>query len=243
MLSSSAARFFGISVCGPFHRKAGQPRQDAWLAGHRRYGDFIVVADGLGSRSKSDLGAKIACLAFRDALALWAASPKRRPEHLGAMVDLIWAMRIPESEVAEYATTCLFASAFLDGSIVTGRLGDGLIARVVTGAPGYVDTGRDTDFGNETRALGIRHQASAWDVRLISKHRGDLNILLATDGIADDLIPGRIEEFLTWLTASYGMMDARKRHQLLRSELEHWPTPHHLDDKTMAVLFRHEDAS
>ena len=62
-------------------------------------------------------------------------------------------------------------------------------------------------------------------------------MVLATDGVADDLAPERLDEFTDWLANDIGRLSPpTARWRRLCRELRAWPVPHHLDDKTVAVL-------
>ncbi len=51
----------------PLHVKAGIPNQDSWRARRYKWGNVVVVSDGLGSKAHSDHGSKAACLAVFEA--------------------------------------------------------------------------------------------------------------------------------------------------------------------------------
>jgi len=61
-------------------------------------------------------------------------------------------------------------------------------------------------------------------------------VVLVSDGVSDDLEPARLGGFVEWLVAEVGGLPRPSRRRLLRRELDNWPVPHHLDDKTVAVL-------
>ena len=64
--------------------------------------------------------------------------------------------------------------------------------------------------------------------------------MLATDGVADDLLPERIDGFVQWLMDDFAGMAPSQRWRALQRELKDWPTPHHTDDKTLVVLTQRE---
>jgi hypothetical protein len=55
----------GASVIGPRHLDLREPNQDAMALTGCRDGWIAAVADGLGSRTRSDLGARRACQVSR----------------------------------------------------------------------------------------------------------------------------------------------------------------------------------
>jgi hypothetical protein len=60
--------------------------------------------------------------------------------------------------------------------------------------------------------------------------------VLASDGVSDDLRPDRLADFVAWLKDEIAALQPVARWRSLRRELTEWPTPRHLDDKTIAVL-------
>jgi serine/threonine protein phosphatase PrpC len=95
---------------------------------------------------------------------------------------------------------------------------------------------RASGFANETEALG---QASSWICHSFRRADGDV-VVLASDGVADDLLPERIDDFVTWLMDEFAPLPPSQRWRTLQRELMEWPTPRHTDDKTLVVLAQRE---
>jgi hypothetical protein len=94
---------------------------------------------------------------------------------------------------------------------------------------------RDSDFTDETTALGVPHRIEDWWVATPAP--ASLNaVVLTTDGVADDLHPPRIGGFVEWIVTEVGRLPSATRPRVLRRELTNWPVPHHTDDKTVAAL-------
>lgn len=92
----------------------------------------------------------------------------------------------------------------------------------------------DDDFANETQALGMTQSLSSWKVKELET--GIQSVILCTDGVADDLRHDRYGIFADWLCREIRNMTPRERSKTLARELRSWPTPHHIDDKTIAVV-------
>jgi len=92
-------------------------------------------------------------------------------------------------------------------------------------------------FGNATTGLGIASDVRKWRLHLEPNFTGTASILLATDGVADDLVPEKRADFLHFLVSQYGPRPATARTRAIAKELRDWPTPRHRDDKTVAVLW------
>lgn len=230
-------QLFGASVRGPRNKREAKSNQDSCLRVRGAFGHLIVVCDGLGSRPASDLGARTACVAVRQAAGLWpGAGTAADPAHLVRLVEVLWRLRLAPRTPAECATTCMFALRESGGHLVLAGLGDGLAAlrksdRSVTTYGGR----RGGDFGNETRALGAPHRVEDWWIATDPPGSGRA-VVLTSDGVADDLEPARVGGFIEWLVGEIGQLRASVRTRRLRRELESWPVPHHVDDKTVAVL-------
>ncbi len=231
---------FGASVIGPGHITTSKPNQDAWTAFHHVWGDGIVVSDGLGSKPFSDFGSKAACRAVVHAVLAYQGKIKPEDIFLFDQIKHKWLTLIAPLEPGDCAATCLFAFRLDDGMVRIGMLGDGLAAAVKTdGMVLSLSDEKAESFSNITTALSPRVTEKDW--RWLSIPEGECSsIVLCTDGVADDLtdIHGFIKEF----ACAYRNLSAVSAARRTREILENWPTPKHSDDKTIACLFREEEA-
>jgi len=227
---------YGASVQGPHHLRQHKPNEDAWLRAVGRYGSLIVVCDGMGSRANARIGAKCACRVVREAVSKWAQAEQAPTSYLLHLIEVYWRLAIYPLEPASAATTCLFSLAAMDGTWFVGGLGDGL-ALLKTGDELEVIQGeREDSFGNVTEALGVSKGIRSWKLCSFPATNLERMAVLATDGIADDLLPEKLGEFCLWLAENFSGMSPAQRWRLLTNELRAWPTPRHQDDKTLAVL-------
>ncbi|MCQ4292106.1 MULTISPECIES: PP2C family serine/threonine-protein phosphatase [Stutzerimonas] len=228
-------RSFGASVPGPAHLAAGTPNQDAWTASHRSWGDAIVVSDGLGSKPYSSFGSKAACQAVAQACRSRAGAASAS---LLQRITSNWLSLVAPLEPRDCAATCLFAFRAGNGVIHLGMLGDGLVAAIRSdGSVMTLTDDKSQGFSNITSALSQRVSERHWQITSLPE-RDCLAILLCSDGVADDLedIPG----FVTGVIEAHRSLAAVTASQRLQAMLEHWPTPKHSDDKTIACLCREE---
>lgn len=187
--------------------------------------DAVAVADGVGSAPLGSLGSHTAVgLALRDVreAALAGAPP-------GALGDVL-ARRYREVTGAdrEVATTCLFAVASRD-HVYVGQVGDGIAGVLLADGWHALPSDRG-EWSNQTDALP---RAS---VRCRAWHRGEvLAAFLATDGVSDDLVPGREAELVRALLAiaADGACALQER---LNAWLSAWPTRGSVDDRSVALL-------
>lgn len=228
--------YFGASVCGPLHESLGLKNQDAWLGHVGAHSAMIAVCDGLGSRPLSGLGATTACLAVRDAVRYWHKLPAGGVAHLPRLIRAFWEMRLGTEEPSDCGTTCLFSAVASDGGLVIGGLGDGLAMVHFPNGRLDVVVGHRTGFSNQTLGLGVTHRLADWQLHVVKDPDPEVVVVLASDGVADDLVENRLGEFTHWLSERFFAVPARLRGHALRRELRAWPTPRHQDDKTVAVL-------
>jgi len=230
---------FGASVRGPGHIASGTPNQDSWAAFHHTWGDGVVVSDGVGSKPLSDFGSNAACLA----VACTAHASRNNGFDKVPLANRIkddWLSLIAPLDPRECAATCLFAFKLRDGAIRLWALGDGLAAVLKTdGSVASLSEDKSQGFSNTTTALSPNVSAKDW--RHLSLPEEECNaILLCTDGVADDLddVAGFVKGFIE----AHRGLAALSANRRIREMLEHWPTPKHTDDKTIACLFREEVA-
>lgn len=231
---------FGASVIGPGHVATGKPNQDAWAAFHRVWGDGIIVSDGLGSKSFSDLGSDAACLAVACAVHACCGIRKIETAFLADQIKKNWLSLITPLEPRDCAATCLFAFRMNDGVVRMGMLGDGLAAAVKNdGSVVSLSDDKTEGFSNITDALSTNMTEKDW--RWLSIPEEDCrSIVLCTDGVADDLQDPEsfVREFVDAHRDFSSVSAARRASEML----ENWPTPMHSDDKTIACIFREEVA-
>ena len=227
--------YFGASVRGPAHIRNRAPNQDAWCGGRLCNGAVVAVCDGLGSRPHSRRGAREACRVVATAARQWCAVPTAPIEMLLKLIHATWSLRVYPYAEEDCATTCLFAVADSDGRLHIAQLGDGL-SLVMDGNVLQTITRTADDFSNETTGLGIARRLSEWQT-LECSQSSETAVLLATDGIADDLDSSRLGEFVRFVRSTYCPLAPAARWRRLAHDLRNWPTPYHSDDKTLAFLW------
>ena len=222
------------SVIGPGHVASGLPNQDAWASWMtHRYG-CLAVADGLGSKPRSDVGSRAAC---RAAVAVSRCHAyDRRPFGTRRFLGEIrreWLAAIHPFDPGDCATTCLVAT-WSPRSVRLFQIGDGLAAAVLR--DGRVETLTDDkseSFSNLVTPLSETTKPGAWRTSCVSAAQC-VGVLLCTDGISDDLSDS--SGFATACVADLASGEATAARWA--DMLENWPVPAHSDDKTMAVLAR-----
>ena len=200
-----------------------------------RGGWIAAVADGLGSRARSDLGSRRACQVTRRILR--AAPLDFEPRVTLPLIHQQWLEAIEPAMPGDAATTLLFARVTAAGDVHAAQLGDGLMLLRYRGEFCRVSPERAA-YGNQTCALEGAHPQDKWSTaRHALTEPGD-GVVLMTDGVADDLKPDQLGEFFDALYQALGARNRRRGRRWLRSELNDWATPLHSDDKTLVAVFR-----
>lgn len=224
------------SVTGPSHIEAGEACQDASGVRGWRGGWIACVADGLGSRSQSGIGAEYAVRVALQVL-------RRESHHQNEMRDLAtriyraWLSAVGPDRANDSATTLLIAACNAQGHVRSWQLGDGMVLVQSQGQVRVLTPPRN-GFGNETRAMGIDKAWSAWSTHeFVLSQPGD-QVILMTDGLADDLDDRSLHNFPQALHRNLSGLSRRKAKRWLTGELTHWCTPGHSDDKSVALIFK-----
>lgn len=229
--------FMGCRVRGPLHVQMRLPNQDAWLVRHYATASMVVVADGLGSKSHSDVGSYAACRAVAHVTRQCSKVGNLcSPQEFVSLMHERWLSTLYGFSPRDCATTCLFAVK-CQGELLLGRLGDGMIAAHAHAEDEDVLIFDDKaeSFANMTECLHEYTSASNWELRLLSASKYK-SVLLCSDGVADDLERGQELSFSRALVQAYSSLDRRGAYHELRRCLLHWPRPGHTDDKTLAVM-------
>ena len=232
------------SVRGPAHIKEGLPCQDAWWAHRGESGAIAVVCDGLGSKIHSREGARVATQAARAAWRLWRKGREASPEEFVRLLEVIWRLKLSErahiSSLNEAATTCLVYAEDLTGRALLAQLGDGLIMRRLRdGRCEPLKNAQTLDF-NQTYALGTPHSLQEWSLHITNALQEGEALLMATDGVSEDLEQGRHGALIEWITQELSLEPNPSA--ALARELKAWPVPHHRDDKTLLVMWRERES-
>lgn len=225
----------GASVIGPRHIDQHGPNQDAMTLSGWRGGWIAAVADGLGSRSHSDVGARSACQVSRKILR--QAPYKFVLSELLPKVHQEWLKSIRPLHPRDVATTLLFARVMSSGDVHASQLGDGLMLTRFGGEFRCMTRERSA-FGNQTSALELNYVPDRWTSVVGRLSNPGDGIVLMTDGVADDIHPAHLADFFDALYHDMKSRNRRRGRRWLQSELKDWATPLHSDDKTVVAIFR-----
>ena len=225
---------------GPLHIKQKLPMQDAHdLFLSKKY--FIAtVSDGLGSKSHSDFGSKIACHLFvklaRDCFSQYTSN---LDDFLSLFVEK-WVSKIQKSsfEVKDCSATFL-GVIYYQRTLYLFQLGDGMISCIFDDESKNVvlSDSKEESFSNMTLALGRVVLPKDWKIKIIPAD--DLkSIFICSDGISDDLKNSAGISFALDLTEQYIKQRSSQIKKDMNNWISKWPVTRHSDDKTAIFVCR-----
>ena len=197
----------------------------------------IAIADGMGSKKYSRQGANAAVASALRAAKNWAAHPQIGTNWLIRWLEAEWRYTLGDLDPNDCGTTCWLAVSSPHAGLLVIGLGDGF-ALCASGdeEPNIISGRKDDDFSNETLALGVTHKSSDWKVRHFPSTPELWLVVLATDGVADDIRGDRIGSFLQWVKEISSLKHPARG---IRRALKKWPVEAHTDDKTVAAITNH----
>lgn len=225
----------GATITGPRHLELGEKNQDAMGLRGWRGGWVASVADGLGSRPRSDIGSRYACVVAQRVMGSYPVNLEL--QRALTQIYSEWLTEIFPYSPDDSATTLLLASVSASGKVRAAQFGDGLLLVRSSGLFRCITQSR-SGFGNQTHALSSVHNSRIWSVVEAELTEPGDGVVLMTDGVSDDLASDRLSEFMDALYADLSTRNRRNGRQWLKSELVDWATPMHSDDKTIVAIFR-----
>ncbi len=226
-----------VSVRGPGHIKNDSPNQDC------AYGDFVgkfllvMACDGLGSHLHSDYGAKTLCALFPDCFLEWSKYRSNKIDDLLGLLQSRWLIRVRSLGVDTCGCTCQLAILNPKGKGWIAQLGDGMTLARHNGKICKYTEEKD-GYANETMSMGEGNLQPCWRKSKIDLSTTGDRLIIMTDGVSEDILPQAEEKFTQTFDLFFGTSRS-KGQNALKKELTNWPTPHHLDDKTIiAVEYR-----
>lgn len=222
-------RYGGVSLQGRYHKK----NQDRYFCGETGKARLLAVADGLGSRMDSEIGAGAfvqAAYAALDARGGWLMGEADFARYL-AELHACWLSLLAKQRMTPEKASCTALLCIVrPREIYAARLGDGFIGICADGETQLLYDTKENRFANETCCLGNVMRLKDWQMlRLdIRKFEG---ALACTDGVTIDR--NRQEKFVQSFFANYRAESPRNIQKELATELKKLKSQ---DDKTLAFL-------
>ena len=235
------AKVYGASIIGKSHVACSICNQDAYLIKKTKFGIMMCVCDGVGSHKYSQHGAKAACKAAATVFTMYSKRKIAKKE-IGKHIEILFGKYLKKKYRNEAATTCLFVYVYKNHEVVIGQAGDGIILIKINGRFTVFQKKTD-DFMNEVHPIDGIHPYLYWKIRNLEVDANsvkELTFLLSTDGISEDILPNKLEQFMDYFVA---LSKDEKNNRGLRTELANWSVPGSIDDKTVITFSWKEGTS
>jgi len=223
-------KFVIATLIGPAHIEQQLANQDAAKCKISNGFWVAAVADGMGSRTLSDIGSKLAVNIAIDVC--MSSSFDLSDKEIVTLIYSNWLSELKAADISsnDAVTTLLLTWGNNKGQFRYFQLGDG---EIVSNLRQLSSNETDT-FSNETTGLGISKKLSDWLIGSTCLAEGEKGITLMTDGISED-IDDHVG-FSSSVISNAKSKSCRALKKKLMMLLKAWPTPNHTDDKTIAVV-------
>lgn len=216
-------------------KEEGIPNQDYIEVFENEELLIATVSDGLGSSKNSLEGAIIACLSvIEETRNLQIAYDLA---NLDSKIRAKWIKEIEKKSgnLSDFRTTNSFVAVYKkDKKIVVGQLGDVLVSLRMDGLFRYLQS-TSKDFSNETDCLGSGRDEKFSLALFEFGHSFDF--LIATDGIGDELQTEKIEALHDYFKSKFPIIDASRRNDVLKNEIEEFINKKNNDDKSLVFIW------
>ena len=211
--------------------------QDSYKVTETKKYLLLCVADGLGSSQYSHIGSLYAVKAIKKAIVEWRNLKNKDINILIQMINFYWNLYIKDANYKkdDCQSTCLFVYIDkLTQEVTIGQLGDGMI---YFKSENTIYLSDKLDDFNYTKSLGKSTKMSDWNTFHSKIDLNKFKCFLATDGISDDIVTNKEEEFLDTLIVKVSDNNLKSRNHILKGILKEWLTKFHIDDKTICTAW------
>ena len=118
--------------------------------------------------------------------------------------------------------------------MIIGQLGDGMI---YFKSDDILYLSENLDDFNYTKSLGKSINISDWNIFYSKINLNNFKCILATDGVSDDIVASKEEEFLDTLIFKMADKNLKSRNYVIKDILQNWLTKFHNDDKTICIAW------
>lgn len=230
----------GATRIGLKHIHEGLCNQDSILFRQYPFGTVLAVADGVGSECYSQYGSESAVKAVHAAFTALATQQIAAAQ----ITDCIMREYVEgiDEEFKDHAsTTCIYAAFLMDSGLYLGQAGDGICGGMLNGQD-FILRNKADDFTNVVVPLSASRNVSEWTVAFVPVNEiKSGTIMLATDGVSEDIVPGKEGDFIRYVVDHLSELPITAREGYLQHLLENWTTPKSIDDKTFCFYSFRKD--
>ena len=233
---SIICHFWHGSVIGENHLRQGIPNQDYCMGFHFPWGELVVVADGVGSCPKSDIGSRAACRAAATGVNFCVRKGVTDFERIQLLVYSLWLSELGAIPPEDACSTCRMAFTLKDNLYLLS-IGDGMTALCSDSPENTIvlEEDKENQFVNETYALSPEPSFSEWrgDIYPMKSFKG---VLLSTDGVSENYQRKTRPIFACSVLNSFVSMKSwHRRREMAKTLSRH--APGNMDDRTMICLY------
>ena len=218
------------SLIGKSHKSKDLPNQDACFVKNTSNGIVIAVADGVGSDKDSEYASQAAVHAVYD---IFMQYHPEQVDILGCLICKRFDELMSDAPSRVAGTTCIFCVLLNGTDMFLGQAGDGVCCGFIDNEP-FILKNKNSDFANIVCPMFVGCSREAWSI-MHFQGVSSTELMLATDGIADDILPGMEAAFARHLVSELERLPQQDRGAAVMEMLEHWETPNSFDDKTIAL--------
>ena len=190
-----------------------------------------VVADGLGSASKSHIGSKLACEVIKEI----TNEIVEKKNDIISLIEYKWSSKLSYFGIANDEAWTTLSYIIIDKikkRIFVGKIGDSpIIIRIENKT--YIFNNTSKDFLNETDGLGFKIQEF---ITFDYAFNDDVCFLMATDGIGDEIEWKKINEMLDYCKTKFNHKNNISFENEIRNAFEKLNN----DDKTVIIGWSYE---
>jgi serine/threonine protein phosphatase PrpC len=211
------------------------PNQDVIAISDNEVALVVSIADGLGTAPHSLTGAQLACDIAAEAI--HASIAQQNFNDLDTCITSRWTHHIETQygTIKDYRTTHAFvAVSKTTRQLIVGRLGDLFISLRIDGQFKPIAL-IQKEFLNETASLGSGNNDN-YELATYA-YTSQVDFLLATDGIGDEIETNRIEALHEYMVAKYSKLEPAIRNEALQQEIEASVGSKNNDDKSIVITW------
>jgi serine/threonine protein phosphatase PrpC len=229
-----------VSITGTRNKKENNQNQDAFVCKATEEVAYVAVADGLGSCKYSEKGSKLAIKCLEE----WIKNDLHKyPTPSEEMVAVLnnklidrWRLKITEGHYKDYDTTLLYA-ILLQDYLIVGGIGDGMILCHFDNQIKEFSWDKN-EFSNRTLSLSANHAKDFVRGELVrlTDTSYPLTLIMATDGVAEDLDPNSKVSLPNYLYKKLRETDVISIQDEIEQWVANWKTENHTDDRTFCMV-------
>ena len=234
--TSSKMSFCGCSFPGSLHRKMRQKNQDALKLKKYSFGCILAIADGVGSHKYSRYGSRAAVLAVHQVFVEYLKGKIKRRQITQRITEM-YKYNLPKKYADQAGSTCIFAAHIYGEGLFLGQIGDGMCCFSINNKFGVLNR-TASEFTNIVRALDFNTEKAHWHTKFFpAEECQTLNVVLATDGISEDILPEREEAFMQMIVKQMAFKSRAIGNLHLKQLQENVFPSYAVDDKTIAAYY------